>query len=150
MWRATLAALSREWCNLFRLKRWMPVEGISIRLRVAENTDGPKAISISRRIGENVRMPEGISISRRVGEDIQASTFTANCRQMAVHTGWHDAASHAHSVPCRAVEHQQMGVPGRHVAVVPWHDAGVCVMYATLSGGVCHVLSGSNHHMTAD
>ena len=76
----------------------------------------------------------------------QASTFTA----MAVHTGRYDAALPAHPSPWRVVKHQPRGVPGCHVVVVPWHVAGVCVMYATLSGGVCHVLFGSNHHMTAD
>lgn len=41
------------------------------------------------------------------------------------------------------VEHQMPGVPGRDVAVVPWHVIDVCVTS-------CHALFDANHHISAD
>lgn len=44
---------------------------------------------------------------------------------------------------CSIVEHQMTGVPGRDVAVVPWHVIDVCVM-------IYHALFDANHHISAD
>ena len=44
---------------------------------------------------------------------------------------------------CSIVEHQMTGVPGRDVAVVPWHVIDVCVTS-------CHALFDANHHISAD
>jgi len=43
---------------------------------------------------------------------------------------------------CSIVEHQMTGVPGRDVAVVPWHVIDVCVM-------IYHALFDANHHISA-
>ena len=44
---------------------------------------------------------------------------------------------------CSIVEHQMTGVPGRDVAVVPWHVIDVCVM-------IYHALFDANHHISAN
>lgn len=43
---------------------------------------------------------------------------------------------------CSIVEHQMTGVPGRDVAVVPWHVIDVCVM-------IYHALFDANHYISA-